>query len=76
MLIAAGALVSLDSFARFALQGLGIPMPVFPTRHLVVSGHPFLCCLKPLVFAGNLESASMKENPITDKLDLKPGKLR
>jgi len=30
--------VVLDSFARFALQGLGTPAPVFPTRHLVVTG--------------------------------------
>ncbi len=36
--IAAGLLVLLDSFARFALQGLGTPAPIFPTRHLVVSG--------------------------------------
>jgi protein-S-isoprenylcysteine O-methyltransferase Ste14 len=28
----------LDSFARFALQGLGTPAPVFPTRRLVVTG--------------------------------------
>src|SRR6202451_963494 len=28
----------LDSFARFALQGLGTPAPVFPTRHLVTTG--------------------------------------
>jgi protein-S-isoprenylcysteine O-methyltransferase Ste14 len=38
LLIAAGLLVLLDSFARFALQGLGTPAPIFPTRHLVVSG--------------------------------------
>src|SRR5271169_184632 len=38
LLIAAGTFVLLDSFARFALQGLGTPAPVFPTRHLVVSG--------------------------------------
>jgi protein-S-isoprenylcysteine O-methyltransferase Ste14 len=37
-LIAAGVPVLLDSFARFALKGLGTPAPVFPTRHLVVSG--------------------------------------
>src|SRR5947207_15548032 len=30
--------VLLDSFARFALQGLGTPAPAFPTRHLVVTG--------------------------------------
>ena len=28
----------LDSFARFAIQGLGTPAPVLPTRHLVVTG--------------------------------------
>ncbi|HTS25228.1 MAG TPA: isoprenylcysteine carboxylmethyltransferase family protein [Bryobacteraceae bacterium] len=38
LLIAAGAANLLDSFARFALQGLGTPAPVFPTRHLVVTG--------------------------------------
>lgn len=38
VLIAAGLLVLLDSFARFALKGLGTPAPVFPTRHLVVTG--------------------------------------
>ena len=38
ILVGAGALVLLDSFARFALQGLGTPAPVLPTRHLVVTG--------------------------------------
>ena len=38
VLIAAGALVLLDSFVHFALQGIGTPAPVFPTRHLVVTG--------------------------------------
>jgi protein-S-isoprenylcysteine O-methyltransferase Ste14 len=38
LLVVAGALVLLDSFARFALQGLGTPAPVFPTRHLVITG--------------------------------------
>jgi protein-S-isoprenylcysteine O-methyltransferase Ste14 len=28
----------LDSFIRFAIKGLGTPAPVFPTRHLVVTG--------------------------------------
>ncbi|HKA89296.1 MAG TPA: isoprenylcysteine carboxylmethyltransferase family protein [Haliangiales bacterium] len=37
-LMIAGAPVLLDSFARFALQGLGTPAPVLPTRHLVVTG--------------------------------------
>jgi protein-S-isoprenylcysteine O-methyltransferase Ste14 len=38
LLIVAAVPVLLDSFARFALQGLGTPAPVFPTQHLVVSG--------------------------------------
>ncbi len=38
LLIAAGASVLLDSFARFALEGLGTPAPILPPRHLVVSG--------------------------------------
>jgi protein-S-isoprenylcysteine O-methyltransferase Ste14 len=38
LLIAAGTPVVLDSFARFALKGLGTPAPVFPTRYLVVTG--------------------------------------
>lgn len=37
-LIVLGGIGLLDSFARFALQGIGTPAPVFPTRHLVVSG--------------------------------------
>jgi protein-S-isoprenylcysteine O-methyltransferase Ste14 len=37
-LVALGAAALLDSFARFALHGLGTPAPVLPTRHLVVSG--------------------------------------
>jgi protein-S-isoprenylcysteine O-methyltransferase Ste14 len=38
ILIALGILGILDSFARFAIQGLGTPAPVFPTRRLVVTG--------------------------------------
>jgi protein-S-isoprenylcysteine O-methyltransferase Ste14 len=38
LLIGAGLPVLVDSFARFAFQGLGTPAPVFPTRHLVVTG--------------------------------------
>jgi protein-S-isoprenylcysteine O-methyltransferase Ste14 len=38
ILITLGAVGLLDSFLRFALQGLGTPAPVFPTRHLVVTG--------------------------------------
>lgn len=37
-LIGVGLVALLDSFGRFALQGLGTPAPVYPTRHLVVTG--------------------------------------
>src|SRR5271170_3429369 len=38
ILIALGGIGLLDSFVRFAVQGLGTPAPVFPTRHLVATG--------------------------------------
>jgi len=38
LLIAAGIPMLLESFGRFALQGIGTPAPIFPTRHLVVKG--------------------------------------
>ena len=38
VLIVAGLPVLLDSFGRFALQGLGTPAPVAPPRDLVVTG--------------------------------------
>jgi protein-S-isoprenylcysteine O-methyltransferase Ste14 len=38
LLILLGVSGLVDSFVRFALQGLGTPVPVFPTRHLVVTG--------------------------------------
>jgi protein-S-isoprenylcysteine O-methyltransferase Ste14 len=38
ILITLGTVGLLDSFRRFAVQGLGTPAPVFPTRHLVMTG--------------------------------------
>jgi protein-S-isoprenylcysteine O-methyltransferase Ste14 len=38
MLVTLGAVGLLDSFSRFALQDVGTPAPIFPTRHLVVTG--------------------------------------
>jgi protein-S-isoprenylcysteine O-methyltransferase Ste14 len=38
VLLLIGAGIVLDSFARFAMQGLGTPAPVLPTSHLVITG--------------------------------------
>jgi protein-S-isoprenylcysteine O-methyltransferase Ste14 len=38
LLIAVAAVILIDAFLRFALQGIGTPSPVFPTRCLVVTG--------------------------------------
>jgi protein-S-isoprenylcysteine O-methyltransferase Ste14 len=38
VLILAGLPILLDSFVRFAIEGVGTPAPVFPTKHLVVTG--------------------------------------
>lgn len=37
-LVVAGVAIVVESFARFALKGIGTPAPVAPTRHLVISG--------------------------------------
>ena len=37
-LIAAGVFALIDSFARFAVQGLGTPAPPMPPRRLVITG--------------------------------------
>src|SRR5277367_5787740 len=60
LLMAVGVPVLLDSFARFALQGLGTPAPVFPTRHLVVTGffrhvrNPMYVAVASLIFGQGL----------------------
>jgi protein-S-isoprenylcysteine O-methyltransferase Ste14 len=38
VLVVLGAAVVIESFARFALEGIGTPAPVAPTEHLVVGG--------------------------------------
>jgi protein-S-isoprenylcysteine O-methyltransferase Ste14 len=38
LLIGIGLPLLLDSFARFAWQGLGTPAPIAPPKHLVVTG--------------------------------------
>ena len=38
LLIAFGLVLLIETFARFALEGLGTPAPVYPTKTLVVTG--------------------------------------
>jgi protein-S-isoprenylcysteine O-methyltransferase Ste14 len=65
-LIAAGLALLLDSFARFALDGLGTPAPIFPTRHLVVSGlfryvrNPMYVAVLTLIFGQGLFFSSVR----------------
>ena len=60
VLIALGIAGLLDSFARFALQGLGTPAPVAPTEHLVVSGlyrnvrNPMYCAVAAAILGQGL----------------------
>jgi protein-S-isoprenylcysteine O-methyltransferase Ste14 len=49
-LVTAGALILLDSFTRFAIKGLGTPAPIFPTRHLVITG-PYRYVRNPMYVA-------------------------
>jgi Phospholipid methyltransferase len=64
LFIAAGLAILLDSFGRFALQGLGTPAPVFPTRYLIVSGlfryvrNPMYVAVVSLVLGQGLFSAA------------------
>jgi len=38
LLMAVGFGLLIEAFLRFALKGIGTPAPIFPTRHLVVTG--------------------------------------
>jgi protein-S-isoprenylcysteine O-methyltransferase Ste14 len=60
LMIAAGLPVLLDSFARFAIQGLGTPAPVAPPQRLVVTGlyryvrNPMYVAVALLIFGQGL----------------------
>ena len=59
-LIAFGAPTLLDSFARFAWQGLGTPAPIAPPQHLVITGlyryvrNPMYVAVTSLIFGQGL----------------------
>jgi len=60
LMIVAGLPVLLDSFGRFAIQGLGTPAPIAPPQHLVVSGlyryvrNPMYVAVSLLIFGQGL----------------------
>jgi len=61
----AGLLLLLDSFVRFAVEGLGTPAPIAPTRHLVIRGayrfvrNPMYVGVLALIFGQALLFASL-----------------
>ena len=64
ILIAAGLVVVVEAFARFAWEGLGTPAPVAPTRTLVISGfyrfvrNPMYVAVTALIFGQAILFAS------------------
>jgi protein-S-isoprenylcysteine O-methyltransferase Ste14 len=66
LLIALGLPVLLDSFGRFAIQGLGTPAPVAPPQHLVVTGlyrhvrNPMYVAVASLIFGQGLFFGSVR----------------
>src|SRR5689334_18548052 len=65
LMIAAGLPILLDSFARFAVQGLGTPAPIAPPQRLVVTGvyryvrNPMYVAVTSLIFGQGLFLGSM-----------------
>jgi protein-S-isoprenylcysteine O-methyltransferase Ste14 len=66
LMIAAGLPILLDSFARFAIKGMGTPAPVALPRHLVVTGlychvrNPMYVAVSLLIFGQGLLFGSIR----------------
>ena len=45
-LILAGVVGLVDSFVRFALEGLGTPAPIAPTQHLALPASIAMCAIQ------------------------------
>jgi protein-S-isoprenylcysteine O-methyltransferase Ste14 len=65
LMIVGGLPMLLDSFLRFALQGLGTPAPIAPPQHLVVTGlyrwvrNPMYVAVALLIFGQGLLFSSV-----------------
>ena len=66
LMIAAGLPILLDSFLRFAIQGLGTPAPIAPPQRLVVTGlyrwvrNPMYVAVALLIFGQGLLFGSVR----------------
>lgn len=66
LLLVIGSVAILDSFARFALQGIGTPAPILPTRHLVITGlyryvrNPMYVAVTAVIFGQALVFGSVR----------------
>jgi protein-S-isoprenylcysteine O-methyltransferase Ste14 len=66
LMITVGLPVLLDSFARFAIQGLGTPAPVAPPKRLIVTGlyrhvrNPMYVAVSLLIFGQGLLFGSIR----------------
>ena len=66
LMIVVGLPVLLDSFARFAIQGLGTPAPIAPPQHLVITGlyrrvrNPMYVAVLLLIFGQGLLFGSVR----------------
>ena len=65
VLVLLGAVLLVETFARFALQGLGTPAPIAPTKSLVVTGsyrfvrNPMYVAVVSLIFGQALLLGSL-----------------
>jgi protein-S-isoprenylcysteine O-methyltransferase Ste14 len=66
VMIAAGLPILLDSFARFAIQGLGTPAPIAPPQRLIVTGlyrwvrNPMYVAVSLLIFGQGFLFGSLR----------------
>ena len=66
LMIVGGLPILLDSFLRFALQGLGTPAPIAPPQHLVITGfyrwvrNPMYVAVSLLIFGQGLLFSSTR----------------